>query len=313
MPAPVRDIILTLVDTTIRFDLEPARNAIHSLMLLAKEEGVTSSSKWDIETTLAMSDEERWQHRLVMIGMFYVVQPEQSWLSFEAYLDHLSNLTAMEIRDKLLDAYINLPCYEGSEAPDLVDKAQILASTDTFLLFLRQRFSEDHVDVELESQAYKYVVDPPAMKELIITHLQHMWNLYLADEWERVRPTLLDAVRAFRQIDFSEMSLLESAQFVTGQRLTEGRWEKLLEQTKKIVFVPSVHVGPYLGTFMHGKTAGVIFGARLPEGVHIDVPDLSCAEILVRLSALADDTRLRILKLTSPTKGRNGPKTLCCS
>ena len=110
---------------------------------------------------------------------------------------------------------------------------------------------------------------------------------------------LLDAVRAFRQIDLSEMSLLESAQFVTGQQLTEGRWKKLLEQTKQIVFVPSAHVGPYLGRFMHGDTAGVIFGARLPKGVHIDAPDLSRAEILVRLSALADDTRLRILKLAS--------------
>ncbi len=137
------------------------------------------------------------------------------------------------------------------------------------------------------------------MKELIITHLRHMWNRYLVDEWTRVMPMLLDAVKAFRQIDFSEMSLLETAQFVTGQQLTEGRWERLLEQSEQIIFVPSAHVGPYLGRFMDGKTAGVIFGARLPEGVYIDAPDLSRAEILVRLGALADDTRLRILKLAS--------------
>lgn len=269
MPAPVQEIILTPVDTSIRFDLEPARNAIHSLMLLAKEEGISSSSEWVLETILTMSDEERWRHRLVMIGLFYAVLPGQSWPSFKAYLDHLSSLTAMEIREKLLDAYINLPCYDGSETPDSVDKEQILGSTDTFLLFLRQRFSEEHVDVELESQAYKYVVDPPAMKELIITHLRHMWNRYLVDEWTRVMPMLQDAVKAFGQIDFSEMSLLETAQFVTGQQLTEGRWESLLEQSEQIIFVPSAHVGPYLGRFMDGKTAGVIFGARLPGGESI--------------------------------------------
>jgi DNA-binding transcriptional ArsR family regulator len=43
----------------------------------------------------------------------------------------------------------------------------------------------------------------------------------------------------------------------------------------------------------------VIFGARIPEGVQFDAPDLSCAEIVVRLSALADDTRLRLLRLVT--------------
>jgi DNA-binding transcriptional ArsR family regulator len=43
----------------------------------------------------------------------------------------------------------------------------------------------------------------------------------------------------------------------------------------------------------------VLFGARVPEGAQIHAPDLSRAEILVRLNALADDTRLRILKLIS--------------
>jgi ArsR family transcriptional regulator len=44
---------------------------------------------------------------------------------------------------------------------------------------------------------------------------------------------------------------------------------------------------------------GLVFGARLPEGALIDAPDLSRAEMLVRLNALADDTRLRILKLVA--------------
>jgi DNA-binding transcriptional ArsR family regulator len=60
--------------------------------------------------------------------------------------------------------------------------------------------------------------------------------------------------------------------------------------------VPSGHVGPYLGKFMVGDAFAIVFGARLPEGIQYDAPDLSRAEILVRLSALADDTRLRILK-----------------
>jgi DNA-binding transcriptional ArsR family regulator len=41
----------------------------------------------------------------------------------------------------------------------------------------------------------------------------------------------------------------------------------------------------------------VLFGARLPEGTQFQAPDLSRTEIVVRLSALADDNRLQILKL----------------
>ena len=41
----------------------------------------------------------------------------------------------------------------------------------------------------------------------------------------------------------------------------------------------------------------VLFGARVPEGAVVHAPDLTRAEILVRLNALADDTRLRMLKL----------------
>jgi ArsR family transcriptional regulator len=71
-------------------------------------------------------------------------------------------------------------------------------------------------------------------------------------------------------------------------------------ESEQIVFVPSAHAGPYLGMFPRGDDAvRVVFGARLPEGVELDAPDLSRAEILVRLGALADDTRLSILKLVA--------------
>ena len=39
------------------------------------------------------------------------------------------------------------------------------------------------------------------------------------------------------------------------------------------------------------------FGAHLPEGSDVRVPELDRAEIVSRLSALADDTRLHILQM----------------
>ncbi len=48
-----------------------------------------------------------------------------------------------------------------------------------------------------------------------------------------------------------------------------------------------------------GKTWWLLFGARIPEGVQLYAPDLSRAVILIRISALTDDSSLRILKLIS--------------
>jgi len=108
---------------------------------------------------------------------------------------------------------------------------------------------------------------------------------------------LQDAVRAFAGTDFSAMNRGQAAKYVTGQNLKENHWDLDAEQAEQIIFVPSAHVGPYLGKFNNKNALGIIFGARLPKDTQIHAPDLSRGEITVRLSALADDTRLNILKL----------------
>jgi DNA-binding transcriptional ArsR family regulator len=297
MPAPVQEIIVTPTVAPIVVSLEPAVNATHSLLILAKEEGLSAFGEWATETALAMSSLERRRHRLVMIGFFFAVTPRQSWPSFPAYLEHLSGMPSLELRDKLLDAYIHLPCLDRDDAAEPVDKDAILDSADAYLEFLRGRFSPEHMDEELETHAYAYVVDPPAMKKLIVSHLGHMWDDYLAVEWDRVRPMLEEAVDAFGQVDFGVMSKLEAAQFVTGRTLDEEHWTRMLEKTEQLVFVPSAHVGSHLGKFKLDDSTALVFAAHLPEGVQLHAPELSRADVLVRLSALADDTRLQILKL----------------
>jgi DNA-binding transcriptional ArsR family regulator len=297
MPAPVQDIIVTPTVAPIVVSIEPAVNAIHTLLILAKNEGLSGFGEWITETVLSMSSFERRRHRLVMIGLFFAVKPKRSWPSFPAYVEHLAAMTPLELRDKLLDAYINLPCLDVDESAEPVDKNAILASVDAFLDFLRGRFSPEHIDDELETHAYAYIMDPPTMKNMIVSHLSHMWDDYLAAEWARVQPMLEEAVDAFGQVDFRGMSKLEAAQFVTGQPLVEGHWARMLEKTEQLVFVPSAHVGSHLGKFKLDDSTAVVFAAHLPEGVQLHAPELSRADILVRLGALADDTRLQILRL----------------
>ena len=126
-----------------------------------------------------------------------------------------------------------------------------------------------------------------------------MWETILKPEWARIEPMLHASVDAFAQVEFSGMTPLEAARTVVGQELPD-RWQEMLdkpdERLQEITFVPSAHVGPYLGMFKPNGTLWLLFGARATGGTTITSPDLSRSELLVRLNALADDTRLRILQ-----------------
>ncbi|MFN2187961.1 MAG: ArsR/SmtB family transcription factor [Candidatus Promineifilaceae bacterium] len=296
MPAPVRDIIATPTTSQVQLRLEPASNAFHSLFMLAGYKKISGLVEWITKTYAAMSEEERKRNELVVVGAYYAAIPDRSWPSFPAYLEHLESLPALEIRDKLMSAYSSMTC---SDMPDaaMLDSSQALENVENYLEFLRQRFSEDSVDEEMEAVAYTYVIDPPKLKRLITTHLRYMWDTYLEEEWERITPMLRDAVAAFEQVDYEGLSRIEIVEYITGHKMEHEHWREMIEEAEQIVFAPSAHVGPYMGNFTLGTTQGIFFQARLPEGTTYYAPDLSRAEILILLNALADDTRLRILRL----------------
>jgi DNA-binding transcriptional ArsR family regulator len=108
---------------------------------------------------------------------------------------------------------------------------------------------------------------------------------------------LTDAVMAFGKTDFSTMSRDQAAKYIIGREVNHEFCEKINQDAKHLVFVPSTHNGPYLGQFQYKNAQGLIFGARLPQDTEVHAPDLSRNEITIRLSALADDVRLHIMKL----------------
>jgi DNA-binding transcriptional ArsR family regulator len=304
MPAPDPDFIVAPEVAPISVALEPAFNAFYSLVLLIKSERLSGLDDWVTRTAAALTPEQRHKNRLVLNGLYYAVVPDRSWPSFPAYVSHLAAQDPIFLRDRLFSAYAQISKKGEGHCPttDLdsegvsIDTAPLLASVETFLEFLRERFSAEALDPEIESEAHRYLNDPPAMHSLIVSHLQDMWEHVLTPEWNRVQPLLQASVDAFQQIDFSDLSKVKAAQLVLGRDLEE-HWMPMFEWAERLVFVPAAHLGPYVGHFESTNTLWMLFGARIPEGVQVEVPDLSRAEILVRVNALADDTRLRILKL----------------
>jgi ArsR family transcriptional regulator len=301
----VQELIVVPETTRIRVGLEPVYNAFLSLGLLYKTGHLSGLDEWVTRTAAALTPAERQANEMVFIGLHFAVRPDGEWPSFPAYLDHLASVDPEVLRDKLLQMYARVRHEEGVTCPMMADEPvpvdfdAVLDTPEAYVRFLIERFGLEGVDPELERRAYALVVDPPAMQARIVSHLRAMWETHLAPEWARVRPMLEDAVQAFQEFDMAGVSDLDAARQITGQELDADKWGPVLKGARQIVFVPSAHVGPYVFQLCSSDTLHILFGARLPDGATYSAPDLSRAEILVRLNALSDGNRLRILKLVS--------------
>ncbi len=300
MPAFDTEFVRTPVKTTIIFGLEPVQNTLNSLTLINQSEKLSGLNQWITHMIETLSPKQLHHNRIVLEGLHYAIIPTRRWSSFPAYLDDLAAQEPKILRDRIFSAYDSLCCrpIQVSDDPNMpANSIEAMESLDYFLTFLRAGFPPDHVDIQVETEAYRLLKNPPAMKALILDHLREMWTDFMAVEWERNLPMLQACVEAFRQLDFTEMLPYQVAKEITGQDVSE-KWPALLrEEYDQFIFVPSAHLGPYLGKFRSDRIFWLLFGARLPEGTQISSPALSRSEILVRLSALADDTRLQILQL----------------
>ena len=284
---------------TSLFQIEPALNAFGSMILLSKDNDDPGIHEWVAKTRGQMSKEELFRHKLVTIGFHYSIMPVQNGLTFETYLADLEATPPSELRERLLKAYEGMCLTEASRQQPLipVDWNEVLSSAQNYVDFLKFRVGPELTDDEMEARAYEYVIDPAALKQLVTGHIRWFWKNHLQAEWNRVRPMLEESARAFNQIDLSGKSRLEMIQFVTGKEFNETKWGGDLENPKALVFIPNAHIGPYIRATKVNDIFYIYFGARLPEGSDVYLPDLDRAELVSRLSALADDTRLHILQM----------------
>jgi DNA-binding transcriptional ArsR family regulator len=295
MPRP-EALVLPEV-TTVDIKLDQVQTFINSMVLLVRSEELSGLSPWVYETVGALTPEQKTDHDLVSIGVHIAILPDRYWKDVPTFLTHLKTTDPVGLRDKVLDAYIKFEvCDEADEVLD-ADKEMLLDDVDFFLKFLVNKFGKDHIDIEIETKAHGLLNDPKQMQGLIVSHLSYMWEEFFKDEWNRIEPMLADAVMAFEEVDFSDMNRDGAVKYITGTDTTPEFWKKAPAEANRLVFVPSAHNGPYLGRFHYKNTLGIIFGARLPKDTEVHAPDLSRNEITIRLSALADDVRLHILKL----------------
>ncbi len=288
----------------VRFEVAPAFNAFQSLRALVEIHRFSGLGEWVTQTAANLSPERQELTEILyetFETLFYELIPVSlSETDFLTYVDTIAARDPYQMRDEMLALYTKWPQQHPNlwspERGELTPE-RLLSDEDAFVSFMTATCEPGtSPNPTLLRHSFELYHDPPRMQTLIVEHLHWLWNEALADEWKRVLPMLEEAVAAFRRMDFSNVTALEATRIVTTRDLS-GMLEHKTEIIDTVVFVPSAHIGPYVTVSTLATTLYVIFGARLPRNAQIESSALSRSELLTRLNALGDDTRLRILEL----------------
>ena len=290
----------------VTFSLEPAYNVIGSLSLLGMAEDFSGLGEWVYQTTKTLLPERLRTNEIVLLDTTAHLA-DASWPSFPEWVDDLAARDATTMRDRALQVWLTgvSKVVDGEiPAPSelLADRAAYLSLVENFF-----RLKGETYDRSLWEEIHSLLNDPPARQYLIVTHLRTMWDEVLAPEWGRNLPMLEESIAAFESLGLAGLTAVEALMQVALREIPPPESCSWLADVEHIIFIPSAHNGPYLVRLgsLCDSTERIVFGARIPEGVSVRLPALSRSELLMRLNALADDTRLRILELLAQ-KGELG-------
>jgi DNA-binding transcriptional ArsR family regulator len=282
----------------VSFSLEPAYNLLCSLMLL--NEDLSGFGDW-VGRTLAALTADQLQTNEMVSYQATVYLAGVAWPSFPAWVDDIAQRDPYEIRDRSIAFFLDgIGDKLGLTANELPSPEELIADRDTYLGLVERSYRQKGLpcDRPCHQREHDFLQDPVAHQQRIVRHLREMWEGHLAREWGRNLPMLRESVAAFQSIDYGGNPVTEMLPEITARDQVPRTWEAWLPETEHFIFIPSAHIGPYLLVIDRtGTTARIVFGARIPQGATVVSPALSRSELLMRLGALADDTRLRILEL----------------
>jgi len=292
-----QQFILAPPTVKVDFQLLPVDGVSNSLMIMRQAHELSGLGDWVVQTWDALSDDRRRKHLMVFDVLYAGVEYEYNPPDYPSYLAFIKEQDPDVTLKRILDRLQGKCEYYDIQ----ITKDELLSSEDRFVELIQQSIGKHYQQkgLELYDQPYRdafpLLRDPQAAHNAIVEHLEYMWDTHMRDEWNRNLPMLEECIAAFKQQDYSGMTALEAVRSVTGRDLSVHF--PALSNAEKLVFVPSAHIGPYNSYYTAADKVYVFFGARMPEGLRSTSPALGRSELLVHINALADDTRLKILKL----------------
>ena len=283
----------------IRFDSAPVYNILFSMCLLFQDH-LDHISPWVDSTVAKLTPEERKVADIACDAVQYVSIAGGSTIEeFVAGLEKMAPERFLTIDVSRL----RKQAVQRLGADGIPDEATLANDKDAYL-GLVERMYERHHDKEFDAEKYgKYwdrLHDGKSYRDELVTSVKSFWVKHLRDEWAHVEPAIADSVRAFQSVEILGDDLEEKIKFITQRDNIPEVWIDMLSRADEVIYVPSVHIGPYMTMFDFDPRHLVVVGrARIPEGANVTSPTLDRSDILIRLEAMSDATRLRILQMAS--------------
>ena len=294
--------ILPPQTVTATVALEPVYNILTSMAALVDTPRNTGLDDWVIQTVASLPRDVL--HRNIVLFWAIGLDPLTNAVprgaataTFPAYLDALAARNSLDFRDQCL--YWLIHSAQGRIVHDVEplpapDPADILADPIAYEAYFKPRISKKPFQA-IWSEAHGLLTDPPRFHKTLVDHLHVMWEGYLAPEWQRIQPMLQESVDAFQHVDLTELSIFEAMRVVTGRDLHSIFRPEELQTFQRIRFIPTIHNGPYISFFGNDDELRMTFAARVPHTARGYISPLDNLELVNRLKALADDTRMQIV------------------
>lgn len=296
--ADVRFIPTETATTRFEFDESPVMNALNSLCLLNQE--IDGISSWVDKAKMHMTDEEREmaQAACMCTGFARV----GSARSLPEFADFLETMPVDELRTLAMENLRTKAALMLKEPGALPSRADLEASEDVYVGLVRrleEAFEMEMNEAEVRAEYHRFD-DPQVLRDKTVRAIRTLWDRYLEREWQSAAGLARDSAQAFRSVDFTTGDAVETFKRITQRDSIPSPWQTLLQRVRKVVFVPSPHIGPYLLMIhLERDCVWIVTRARIPEGSAVRSQDLSRSDLLTRLDALSDDSRLRVLEIAA--------------
>jgi DNA-binding MarR family transcriptional regulator len=299
--------------------LEPIYNALNSMALLNLADGSAQLGEWVQHTASELTAEQRHTNQVLFEGLREVLSPDREVPDFSAYLEYLTAQNPFVLRDRAL-ARLSQAFSNGEAA---AEPSALLADVAQFITRLERLRGSAGADRAVYAEAHALLNNPPAMHDLIVMHLEQVWEAGLAPEWQQLTRGRMAALQVAisvytkllspatpgppmsqwarpgpegtRQLDPGSTAG-EALREFTGRTLPPSTWVPPAN-VERIVLIPSGHTGRHVSTWYADGTLRVFFTPPAQVAYLLRASQPGHAEVLARVSALADDTRLRILEL----------------
>ena len=283
---------------TMRIGLEPVYNTLNSFSLLTASEQVPGLNSWIVRTATALAPELRHTNRVLFEGLRDALTPPPPDADFVSYLQQLRQQDPLDVRNVVLDELRlrfsrRMSSEETAVAPD---RERLLNDVQAYLTCVEYTQVDVPFDPVLQAEVHTLLQDAPVLHTLLVSHLETVWEMF-APEWKRVQSSLRWQVEMFTRSFDEEAPLAETFYALTGSRLPSDIAGRVGEM-EEVILVPSWHNGRHVTLWEHNTSVRLFFS----EPPNYDVTGLRSVpvrrpELQARLSALADETRLRILEL----------------